>query len=375
MKCSFSSYDQYYSELIIYNLTKNYPFIKSKFLKKIIEYFSVTTDNFNRSLSLKTSNKSLLDLGISEFSISIFNNDDYKIRLLSEVNNECCYSSDILTSYKKIGNNLFSFFTNEFNIKYDCTLFNKILEILWVDTNERNNNNTFRAGFAFEFSNNENPTIKSYFDFSPFNYEETLKKLSEVFQKLNFSFQPLLNFLNTFESPLRVVIVGIDFSEKSKSLKIYLKDNRFTKHLCRKYFQNLKNKNSNIDEAFNMLFKDEKVNNYYPSIIGLVFNDQISDFPIIKLDFFLPSFKKNDSIWLNKISCFLRKLMIKTEQYEKFYKIISLGTDSSKTNFIHQFLSIDLLPNDKYKVNLYFRPIGIGTTHMCPKYVPFYTRK
>lgn len=231
-----------------------------------------------------------------------------------------------------------------------------------------------RFGSAIEWRPGKLPSAKCYFDLYSGGKKHSLKKLENIFSLLGLldSWHWLQNdpFLKG-QLPLCRGI-GMDFSEPFISnLRLYLPGSSFNLNSILNYIS--------PDQINNIHIFNKLVLNQLPAckplqnlLVSIIFASVLPfDRPIIKLDVWMPAFKADDYAAISAIVQLMNNYNISDGYYKDVQAIMSENRKPRSTRRIHQFLSVDMIDQEKIKLNLYFRPFNLQPRHLhssrCPE--------
>lgn len=327
--------------------------------------------------NLYNSNDGSLEFGISEFSLSISSSKSAELRCLAEVINSKNSNQNTISQIHDISQNLFQFLSKETSESYNFSLFSDIYHIIYPLSHQFvHDRQKIQMGLALGFKQDTPINIKAYFDLLFEGEDSSKAKVKKIFNYLSLQgYEKLVELANKMWYNPVYRGVGIDFSpNKGRNIRIYFPGKNINQTKLEKLLVE-SNLAENIDYLilFNdILLKGVKEFQNWPTFISIIFSEHIPNKPIIKFDLFLPPWYHDDYECSDAIHQLLSELKLNSSMhhYDQMTQIISENRNLDLYSNLHQFISIDFIPDELPKINIYLRPLGLETPSMDHLFYP-----
>jgi hypothetical protein len=272
---------------------------------------------------------------------------------------------------------LLSYLSDKVALKYNTYLFQNIFKAAYYPMEVGNSRRPFRFGVAIEWHTGLPLLVKCYFDLYSGGRLFSYTKLCGVIHMLDFTEHlESLESLGVEASDLmHCRTVGIDLSPAAdKNIRIYLPGSRFTlrriDQLLRRNGQS--NNITSLDHLnktiLNRISPDQPLRSV---LVSLIFAPGVSgERPLLKLDVYLPAYKPDDEASSHSIVALASFLNLTLSSYGQTRAVFAKGQPSGTTQNLQQYLSLDLLPQGRNKINVYFRPFHLQTPHVSLMFLP-----
>lgn len=319
--------------------------------------------------------KAPFEFGVSEFSLSFVSGRPAELRCLAEVVSRCGLTEENLLKALEIGRGIFELLACESGVAYDFNTFSSIFRLAYPATGHFKQDRDFRMGLALGFAPGHPIALKTYLDLRAEGQHCALAKADEAFKSLELPGQDKLTALTRLLGGTRLIRgMGMDFSpQHSRNLRVYLLGQQLTRMKLHRLLTEagLDNGIEHLTLFNHLVLNDLEEFPPHPMLVSVGFSERLPHGkPIIKWDVFLPPWYPDDETCFDMVRQLLSAFDLDWSAYEQVASIVAASQPLERLRCVHQYLSIDFLPNGQAKVNVYFRPVGLETSHMDPHYRP-----
>ena len=317
-----------------------------------------------------TRGASKIHFGITEFSISLKTYSETSIRWLAEITHRQSFTRRTLTQVQEIGEDVISSLSDLFEVSYPLDTFRELLRHLYSDSSGTRPARVFRLGYAVEFQASSHPGFRWYAEPRTIGSNGDRDRVGAIAKHLDLAHhweqadREILHIIP--QSSLRGI--GIDFSpQNTPSLKIYYSTRAVSWHQIEEVSTpSAATHPASALAKFHVHILKER-NQFPPNtiLLGVILTTaQDPEVPIIKWDVFLPQLHTSDHLVQERILDLCRDLGVEGEEYLRLWSVVTEGDSPERLVNVHQYASLDLIPEGQAKLNIYLRPPGRHTEHM-----------
>ena len=309
--------------------------------------------------------------GVSEFSLSYAAGRTPKVRCIAETLTQHRPDATDIAAIRELSVELLKTLSAEQGAAYDMGLFTDLYDIAYGGAAGSEGRRDFRFAVAVEWEQNGAPSVKCYFDLFAAGRADSGERLATVFTRLDF--QPQWDALPVRSGSCRGIAIDLP-PVPADNLRLYLPgaDFRFAEltQLIRRVAG--ENQEAAFEHLCRLVLNDPLPDAAHaPGLVSLVYARRLDPgCPLIKLDVHMPTVKPDDEAARDAAETLAAALDIPMLNYRDSLEALLLDDTPDTTLHVHDHLSVDFGPGPQHKLNLYFRPVGLATEHLDPRYLP-----
>jgi squalene-hopene/tetraprenyl-beta-curcumene cyclase len=311
-----------------------------------------------------------LEFGVSEFSVSLQPDGASTIRWLAETPRRQPFDANMATQARHVGHGLISTLGESSNCDTLHGRFDELFDLMYRVKVSDEPQPYFRIGYALEFSASKQPWLRWYAEPRTAEPQGALARVSAITQSLDLHHHWLLADEGIRRHVPGVSLRGLGFDLSSanvSTLKVYYAVRSCSWSQLRDIAElgGLDQGMAHLERFHQLLLKGRTRLPSNTILLAVILNHAIKpERPMLKWDAFLPQLYANDALVQERIVQLCKEVELDPQAYLDLWEIVfGAGSPQQYAN-AHQYVSLDLLPGGKAKLNIYLRSPQQVTEHM-----------